>query len=169
MISWNLPWMETNSSHLWKGRISNLPTAECFHSYKSQKNTFERKSPGWETALVEEEFTSSLLKLRCQFRQGSASPVGEGEPNTAAEKKSKTKSHLCLTEVRTVQGQVRIQNGGGEVEKPKNQQDQLKARNSGSRPQIQDWSYWIAKRKQSEITHSEAAKPVLQASFKKNV
>lgn len=96
------------------------------------------------------------------------SPVGEGELNTAAEKK-KQKSHLCLTEVRTVQGQMRIQNGGGEVEKPKNQQDQLKARNSGSRPQINDLSYWIAKRKQSEITHSEAAKPVLQASFKKSV
>lgn len=40
--------------------------------------------------------------------------------------------------MRTIQGQMRIKNGCGEVEKPKNQQDQLKPRHSGSRPQIQD-------------------------------
>lgn len=40
--------------------------------------------------------------------------------------------------MRSAQGQMRIQNGCGEVEKPKNQQDRLKARHSGSRSQIHD-------------------------------
>lgn len=53
-------------------------------------------------------------------------------------RKAKKKSHLCLTEVRSAQGQMRIQNGCGEVKKPKNQQDRLKARHSGSRSQIHD-------------------------------
>lgn len=63
---------------------------------------------------------------------------------------------------------MRIQNGCGEVEKPKNQQDQLEAKKSGSRPQIQDlkW-YWIAKRKKDIWDNTlRSSKACLAGKFK---
>lgn len=73
--------------------------------------------------------------------------------------------------MRSIQGQMRIQNGCGEVEKPKNQQHQLKARHSGSRSQIHDlrvtgWQREKNLRQHNQKQQSLSCRQVLRKMYK---